>query len=44
MKDNFRRELKRQRKSKNGSGVKKVRMYCHYYELEFLKPVMALRE
>ncbi|PIO38116.1 hypothetical protein AB205_0127620 [Aquarana catesbeiana] len=42
--DNFKRELTRQQQIRSGSSGKHGRMYCHYYELEFLKPVMQDRQ
>lgn len=47
MRDNFRREYKKQKASKSGSSGssgKASRMYCYYKELMFLKPVMELKE
>ncbi|XP_073461210.1 nuclear factor of activated T-cells, cytoplasmic 3 isoform X4 [Aquarana catesbeiana] len=44
LRDNFKRELTRQQQIRSGSSGKHGRMYCHYYELEFLKPVMQDRQ
>ncbi|XP_073490998.1 uncharacterized protein [Aquarana catesbeiana] len=44
LRDNFKRELTRQQQIRSGSSGKQGRMYCHYYELEFLKPVMQDRQ
>ncbi|XP_040197231.1 uncharacterized protein LOC120933394 [Rana temporaria] len=44
LRDNFKRELLKQQQTKSGSGSKKGRIYCHYLELEFLKPVMEERQ
>lgn len=44
MRDNYRREYLKQQKTRSGSGGKSSRVYCHYTELQFLKPVMQLRQ
>ncbi|PIO12037.1 hypothetical protein AB205_0144390 [Aquarana catesbeiana] len=44
MRDNYRREYIKQQKIRSGSGGKSSRVYCHYTELQFLKPVMQLRQ
>ncbi|XP_040216835.1 uncharacterized protein LOC120946102 [Rana temporaria] len=43
LRDNYRREHLRQENVRSGSGAKVSRTYCHYAELQFLKPVMQQR-
>ncbi|PIO33938.1 hypothetical protein AB205_0142720 [Aquarana catesbeiana] len=44
MRDNFRREYIKQLNTRSGSSDKSSRIYCHYAELQFLKPVMQQRQ
>lgn len=44
MRDHFRRELLKQQNVRSGSSGKSGRMYCHFSELQFLKPVMQQRQ
>ncbi|XP_077327573.1 uncharacterized protein LOC143962123 [Lithobates pipiens] len=44
LRDNYKRELVKQQQIRSGSGARKGRIYCHFYELDFLRPVMLERQ
>ncbi|XP_068100629.1 uncharacterized protein [Hyperolius riggenbachi] len=44
VKDNYKREIEKEKRAKSGSGPAYVSKYCHFQQLEFLRPTFDGRQ